>query len=495
MFQKIKNRWFSITLKQKLGLYTAMVILIMASSAVFNIKVMDFTVSGFDQILNDNSRCNDVQQAMEIEIKAFESYVRERTDGVREDYERSCRQTERSIRELPFEYEKIGEDRYARTWTIKNSYESYSHFRDQVLVMNEEDAGYIPCLYRVYGMQGYLKDYIRRLLQATVNEGNEAYQKRVPMFYNIPYLILSVSVLLTIVAIFLTRLLSDTLIRPVVKLAHNSRKIARSDFSGEDLIIPNRDEMGELVTAFNKMKHATEGYINTLKTNNEMAELLHRDEMERIEMEKQLESAKLELLKSQINPHFLFNTLNMIGCMANLEDASVTEKMIYSMSSLFRYNLKTSEQFVPLSRELMVVQDYVYIQKMRFGGRLQYDSDIRVNADQVVIPSFTLQPVVENAVIHGISKKEQGGRVFVKIWRRDSRVVISVADTGVGMTEEQLELLKEGIQERHTSKVGIGLGNIYKRIHILYEEGEMNVYSRNGCGTVIQMLIPQEKEV
>ena len=493
MYQKLRELWLSTTLKHKLSLYTAMVILIMASSAVFNVWVMDFTLDGFDKILSDNSRCNDFQQAMELEIDAFESYVRERTEEHWEEYILSCVRTERCIRALPFQYSSIGEERYARTWNIKNSYEAYSVFREQILKMNEEESGYITSLYRVYDIQDYLKDYARRLVQVTLSKGNETYQRQVPVFYNIPYLILAVSLCLTVMAIVLTRLLSNTLIQPVVKLAHNSRKIARNDFSGEDLAVPNRDEMGELVAAFNKMKHATEGYINTLKKNNEMAGLLHREELERMEMEKQLESAKLELLKSQINPHFLFNTLNMIGCMAKLEDAATTEKMIYSMSNLFRYNLKTSEQFVALNQELKVVQDYVYIQQMRFGSRIRYDSDIQVNGGQVIIPAFTLQPIVENAVIHGLSKKEQGGRLYLRIWQKENCVIISVADTGVGMTQEQLESLKEGLKERRSAKVGIGLGNIYKRIHILYEKGEMNIWSRRGCGTVVQMVIPLER--
>ena len=106
--------------------------------------------------------------------------------------------------------------------------------------------------------------------------------------------------------------------------------------------------MGDLVHAFNQMKLVTKNYISTLKANNEMAALLHQEELERVEMEKQLDAARLENLKNQINPHFLFNTLNMIACSAKLEEAATTERMITSMSNLFRYNLKTSEQVLSL---------------------------------------------------------------------------------------------------------------------------------------------------
>ena len=306
-----------------------------------------------------------------------------------------------------------------------------------------------------------------------------------------PYLILLFSFSTIAVVMGLTKVLSNTMIEPVVKLAHITRKIARNDFSGRDLVIENRDEMGELVRAFNKMKHATEGYINTLKENNEMAELLHREELEKVEMEKRLDAARLELLKSQINPHFLFNTLNMIACMAKLEEAETTERMIVSMSNLFRYNLKTSEQEVALEQELKVVQDYMYLQQMRFGSRIKYECRLEVDAAEVMVPAFTLQPVVENAIIHGLSRKEQGGRVFLRIWKKKGNLMISVADTGVGMSRQECSDLVAALSGSSTAKVGIGLGNIYKRIHTMYRGGEFTIYSREGRGTVVLMTIPQ----
>ena len=308
-----------------------------------------------------------------------------------------------------------------------------------------------------------------------------------------PYLILSISAVFMGFVMFLTKILSNALVSPAVLLAQCARKIAKNDFTGEDPSVENRDEMGELVQAFNKMKRSTKGYIDTLKENHRMSELLHREEIERVEMEKQLSGARLELLKSQINSHFLFNTLNMIACMAKLEEAVTTERMISSMSSLFRYNLKTSEQIVTLARELKVVQDYMYIQQMRFGSRILYSCDLKVDAEQAMIPAFTLQPVVENAMVHGLSKKEQGGRVHVRIWEQGNRLVISVADTGLGMSEERLAEVTEAMKERRTSRIGIGLGNIYKRIHMMYKQGEFRIASIEGRGTVIQMFIPQEK--
>lgn len=489
----LRNIWLTISIKKKIGIFAAMVILIMALSATFSICIMNFSLGGFNTILNDNSRCHDFQEALDLEIESFADYIRDATPDTRDQYVLSCVRTERCLRSLPFDYARIGTERYARTWSILNGYETYQAYRDELAETQVRESDFVERLYRVYKMQEYLQTYARRLVQVTLKEGNDSYQEKVPVFYNMPYLILAISAVFMGFVMFLTKILSNALVSPAVLLAQCARKIAKNDFTGEDPSVENRDEMGELVRAFNKMKRSTKGYIDTLKENHRMSELLHREEIERVEMEKQLSGARLELLKSQINPHFLFNTLNMIACMAKLEEAVTTERMISSMGSLFRYNLKTSEQIVTLARELKVVQDYMYIQQMRFGSRILYSCDLKVDAEQAMIPAFTLQPVVENAMVHGLSKKEQGGRVHVRIWEQGNRLVISVADTGLGMSEERLAEVTEAMKERRTSRIGIGLGNIYKRIHMMYKQGEFRIASIEGQGTVIQMFIPQEK--
>ena len=489
----LRNIWLTISIKKKIGIFAAMVILIMALSATFSICIMNFSLGGFNTILNDNSRCHDFQEALDLEIESFADYIRDATPDTRDQYVLSCVRTERCLRSLPFDYARIGTERYARTWSILNGYETYQAYRDELAETQVRESDFVERLYRVYKMQEYLQTYARRLVQVTLKEGNDSYQEKVPVFYNMPYLILAISAVFMGFVMFLTKILSNALVSPAVLLAQCARKIAKNDFTGEDPSVENRDEMGELVQAFNKMKRSTKGYIDTLKENHRMSELLHREEIERVEMEKQLSGARLELLKSQINPHFLFNTLNMIACMAKLEEAVTTERMISSMGSLFRYNLKTSEQIVTLARELKVVQDYMYIQQMRFGSRILYSCDLKVDAEQAMIPAFTLQPVVENAMVHGLSKKEQGGRVHVRIWEQGKRLVISVADTGLGMSEERLAEVTEAMKERRTSRIGIGLGNIYKRIHMMYKQGEFRIASIEGRGTVIQMFIPQEK--
>jgi Predicted signal transduction protein with a C-terminal ATPase domain len=177
--------------------------------------------------------------------------------------------------------------------------------------------------------------------------------------------------------------------------------------------------------------------------------------------------------------------------MAKLEEAGVTDKMINSLSNLFRYNLKTMETEVPLSHELKIVDDYMYLQQMRFGSRITYEKSVSPESRDVIIPSFSLQPIVENAIIHGLSKKEQGGRIYIRACLRQQMVVISVMDSGAGMDKETLHALREALGMRATSRVGIGLGNIYKRVQMMYEDADIQIYSKKNTGTVVQMKLPQ----
>ena len=177
-----------------------------------------------------------------------------------------------------------------------------------------------------------------------------------------------------------------------------------------------------------------------------------------------------------------------------MEEAETTEKMIQAMSRLFRYNLKTREQTVTLDRELKIVNDYMYLQKMRFGSRIKYRLSLETDAADVIIPSLSLQPLVENAVVHGLSKKETGGILHIRIWKKDRMLILSVADTGLGMSQERCEEVAAAMKEHRTAKIGIGLGNIYKRVHMMYQKGDLRIYSREGKGTVIQLMIPQGEE-
>jgi sensor histidine kinase YesM len=491
---KLYKKWISLSIRKRNGVFTGIVFFIISLSIIFGFWVVNFYLNDFRDILDDNAKSSDFMDCIEEESRTFEAFMKHSSEENQKAMQQSFENTEKAVIELPFRYKSMSVQRYAKTWSIRNSYENYIQKRDSILRMSEENNGYIKELYKVYEIQAYLQDYARILMINTLEDGKEVYINKVQSIKQLPVLIIVTGLLLISVMISLSNEMNKTMISPIMKLVKKSKEIAANNFFTEDVRVDNQDEIGELVKAFNKMKYATGQYITTLEEKREMMDLLHKEELEKIEAEKNLESANLELLKSQINPHFLFNTLNVIGGMANLEDANTTEKMIRALSTIFRYNLKNQENEVVLSKEIQVVQDYLYLQKMRFGNRINFYIKSNIDMDTVIVPTFTFQPLVENAIIHGISKKEEGGKIGIYIKMKDHNLIVSIVDTGVGMTKLELEHLKSEFKKGQTAKLGIGLGNVYKRVHGMYDKGEVLVLSKKNAGTIVKLIIPQKKQ-
>ena len=443
-----------------------------------NLAVSWFGLGSFGSILEQNAGSLAFWSAMEEERLAFARYVGTALPEERERFEQSRMETRRRLEELPVDYRETGSERYARTWSIRNMYENYETELEVLEETDREDPEYVNRLYRIYRVQNYLKDKAGQLEQMTMEDGSERYEKHRFLFSVLP----SASILWGIAALWMVKRLNGSvrrnIVEPVVMLAGQADRIRKNDFSGPELTAEGEDEISRLIRSFNKMKQATRGYIEALKEKNET--------------ERQLEAVRLQLLKNQINPHFLFNTLNMIAGTAQIEDAAATEKMIQALSRLFRYNLKSTASVMPLERELKVVQDYMYLQQMRFGKRVQYETGCDPETMEILVPSFMLQPLVENAVKHGISARSKGGRIVVRTWKQGQRLWISVADTGEGIDEDKLEKIKRALKEGDGSGVGIGLGNIARRLKAMYEDGEVRIESRKGCATVVQLAFTPE---
>ena len=443
-----------------------------------NLAVSWFGLGSFGSILEQNAGSLAFWSAMEEERLAFARYVGTALPEERERFEQSRMETRRRLEELPVDYRETGSERYARTWSIRNMYENYETELEVLEETDREDPEYVNRLYRIYRVQNYLKDKAGQLEQMTMEDGSERYEKHRFLFSVFP----AASILWGIAALWMVKRLNGSvrrnIVEPVVMLAGQADRIRKNDFSGPELTAEGEDEISRLIRSFNKMKQATRGYIEALKEKNET--------------ERQLEAVRLQLLKNQINPHFLFNTLNMIAGTAQIEDAAATEKMIQALSRLFRYNLKSTASVMPLERELKVVQDYMYLQQMRFGKRVQYETGCDPETMEILVPSFMLQPLVENAVKHGISARSKGGRIVVRTWKQGQRLWISVADTGEGIYEDKLEKIKRALKEGDGSGVGIGLGNIARRLKAMYEDGEVRIESRKGCATVVQLAFTPE---
>ena len=474
-----------MSLRAKATGWLAAILLVTLISIGIATAVGQWTVKAFDTLLEDNAACYAVQDAIKEETRAFEHYVREPSQESSQTFADACAAAEESLAALPFDYAKIGEDRYARTWSLRQGYAGYQKARDAFLQLAPSAEDYVERMYAVMDQQDYLAEYALRLTQATLEQENTTYSSQATRLQRLPWLYFGLLAAAVALMLLLIRVLNRAVVQPLLRLAQASRSIAGGDYTGADLPVHSGDEVGQLTGTFNRMKHAMAEHLSTLNA-------LHREEVRNLALEKDLEHTRLEVLKSQVNPHFLFNTLNMISCMARLEDASTTDQMIVHLGSLFRHNLRTKQQEVTLEEELDGLEDYIYLQQMRFDGRITVEKKIEADPAAVRLPSFTLQPIVENAFSHGLKSCEEGGRILLRGWMQGRTLILTVADNGRGMTPAELDALQEKIAQSERTGRSIGLGNISRRITMLYPEGRIQVFSREGHGTVIRFEIPQD---
>jgi two-component system LytT family sensor kinase len=193
--------------------------------------------------------------------------------------------------------------------------------------------------------------------------------------------------------------------------------------------------------------------------------------------------ARMDALSSQINPHFLFNTLNTVTALIRV-DPDTARGVVLKLSNILRRLLRKHETFVPLREELSFIDDYLDIEVARFGeDNLDIVKEIDENTLETFIPSMLLQPIVENSLKHGLAPKVEGGRIFLRTSTRDDRLFIEIEDNGVGISEEKLP---------HVYVEGIGLSNVRERLRVLYgADFHLEIDSREGKGTTIKINVPQ----
>jgi two-component system, LytTR family, sensor kinase len=226
---------------------------------------------------------------------------------------------------------------------------------------------------------------------------------------------------------------------------------------------------------------------------NEKNQKLMEEMQARTRLEKLLQETQLKVLQSQINPHFLFNTLNTISRLAYLENAEQTQNMTHSLAKIMRYSLRNIDQLVTLKEELDYTKNYLNIQQSRFRDRIQYEERIDVDIETLKMPILSIQPIIENAIIHGF--EPQDSRVVIKIhgFLKDENVVLEISDTGVGMTEEKVtSMFLDSSVKKNSHTTGIGMNNVQKRIQYYFGEeyGITAVESRPGVGTMVRIVIP-----
>lgn len=285
--------------------------------------------------------------------------------------------------------------------------------------------------------------------------------------------------LLIMFTIIIAFVISNNIAKPIKRLQSAMQEAENGNFQGLHIEVGGDNEIASLNRYFNRM-------------------IDHIDELMKRNVKEQAEKRKSELkaLQAQINPHFLYNTLDSIIWMIETDDSEEAIKMTSVLARFFRQAIGNSDVFVTIWRELEYTRNYLLIQQMRYRDKITFDIVVNEDIYDCRIVKLVLQPLVENALYHGLKYKTQQGNIKITGYRDAERVIIRVVDNGIGIAEDKLEKIFSisDSKEKKGRHTGVGLGNIQSRLKLYYgEDCGIQVESKVNIGTTITVTIPYQK--
>ena len=282
-------------------------------------------------------------------------------------------------------------------------------------------------------------------------------------------------VALTLMVIVFSIYLPNSFTKPITDLVDVTDRVSRGDL-GARSVNDSLDEVGVLSSSMNQMIEKINGLLSQITK-------------EQI----RIREAELELLQAQINPHFLYNTLDTIIWLAEGGDQKRVVEMVKSLSAFFRVSLSRGRDIITIREELLHAKSYLEIQQFRYQDILDYEINVPEEYSEYTIPKITIQPLIENALYHGIKNKRGGGKIVIGAKGEGEDFVISVSDDGIGMSRERLEEVLKGLSGTEPSENAIyGLYNVNERIRLKFgDEYGITLHSVYGEGSTCNILLPK----
>lgn len=451
-----------------------------------------------EMVYRDNLQLNELAQALDEVQNSMTNYLNVKTSDALEDYYRSEQAYLNLVNGLSDEVTGVSYDRMKRN--IKHMSEQYLEIVDQTI---EAKRGRNVEKYRIrYENATQLYDYINTYIYSLNNEqfksNTENYNELAQIFRMFESISIGVMFVVIIFNVCIIIKMVGTLISPLKALSKSADEVANGNFDIDLLEVQSEDEIGVVTKAFNQMVISIRLYIKRIRHSMDVERALKEKELM---MEAHLKDAQLKYLQAQINPHFLFNTLNAGAQLAMLEGADRTYQYVQNMAEFFRYNVKKGDEIVTIREEIELVDNYIYILNVRFSGDIHYEKKVDKSLLQIQMPSMILQPIVENCVNHGIREMAGEGRISLSVYRLDDLACISIRDNGVGMSQETIEKVISGTyreEELAAGSNGIGMDNVIGRLKLFTEsEDVMSIISEGtdkGTEVIIYLQIKERED-
>ncbi|MDC7223365.1 MAG: sensor histidine kinase [Spirochaetales bacterium] len=479
-----------LTIKAKLILFCTVLIILVSSAFLYTNGNSNTLLAAFI----DNQETYHAVNGLTMALRESRSLVYEYLNGGDSESLDKLRIQRKAIRKqrsiLTRKAVTNNEKHLARA--LVNSTDVFFKTCERIVYIRETGTGNPYVLLTEEGdkLLNYIYQYTSQYLQETLNRDSSLYdqlksssskQKRISFVIILAILLLSIVV---------TLIFSNLIANPIKELVEISRGMAQGDLQVKKIKVKYYNEVGDLTDAFNQMSESIANLIRDLEEKSEVEGRLFREKLKNSRMEELLKESQFHALQSQVNPHFLFNTLNTISRAIRFESQEVAVQLVQSLAQLFRYNLDQNDKYCDLGTELEIVKKYLFIQEFRFRDRLSVKIDSDPACHSVLVPKLTIQPLVENAFIHGLENLNTRGYIHLQIRKRGVYTQIRIFDNGVGISREKLDEILHPAKQNHTGHTtSVGIQNVTKRLEI-FCHGKFTLTSLPGRWTIAGIKIP-----
>ncbi len=430
-------------------------------------------LNSLDEIYSSNNSLNQLSDGLESLQLATEGYLNTKTSDALEHY--YIKEQDYSDLLTAIDDNKDDNENRVMERNIKRMSLNYLELTNQAV--ESKRGGNVEKYKAIYEEATRTYSYIDSSINSLNNKqfinNSKSYGAMMGALQTIERLNIITLVTIGIANLVFVVLIASTIADPLVKLAATANTVSQGNFDVQLPVVRSNDEVGVVTMAFNKMVISIKDYIAKLTESMEATRKLRENELI---MENHVKDAELKYLQSQINPHFLFNTLNAGAQLAMMEGADRTSNYIQRVADFFRYNIKKNKDVVTLKEEIELVDIYIYIINVRFAGEIQFTKEIDEAFLSTQIPSMILQPIVENSINYGLRNIEWSKKIILSVYELGDYVCVSVKDNGIGIEKETIEKILDGSYVSNPNKSGsngVGLNNCIERLNIFYERDDV----------------------
>ncbi len=494
---KIRN---GMTFRTKLMGFFFLAVSFTALVGLYTYKSSSVLMSDMTKLLSQTQEITTLYNELDEIQLYFEDYLSTRsTDSLQAfyNYNNSIAEHNRNL-----EGKADFTERGIKIMNISGMISHYLKVLDRAVIDKRNSKVNIAGYQQAVKEHTYIGEYIEEMMSTDLSDSAQKYieiQREIVQNTAISYLMFGFTVILITILIVV---FSFELTKPISKLASYAKEVTKGNF---DVVITEQKtsrEISILYQTFRSMTASIREYVNELQEKQRLEHKLTEEKLNNLKMKSALHEAELLALQSQVNPHFIFNSINIGAKVAMLQGDNVTCEYLENFAEIFRYNLKGLHYDTTLGEEISNIEAYMKLLITRFGDVIDFRLNVPEDDDitNFILPRMTLQPLVENAYIHGISKFEQGGIIEVTVKKETYNMYITISNTGEEIPRDTVRLIlnrkykKDKTQEKKGHTTGIGIDNVLNRLRLFYKkEDVMNITYTDGRTNFILKLPVKNK--